>query len=240
MMKKILVIIGCLLAAVYGAKAQQVRVGIQTGLSKYQLNDLKDINQSIQNSLPFKTKMVADYPSFVYFQPSVVVENDHWNYGAYYSFYSTGSRISANDFSANYLFDTRIHAHTIGLTNEYYFLKYRLFTMGAYSNTGLSLTNFQFNESFTVLDSVLHRTGDQKYTGHSVVEEPGLMISLHYQSFRFTFNAGYSFQLTGNGLTNKWKLKNPLTGKDAETQWNGYKVGLAIYYSFDRRKGDKQ
>lgn len=244
MMKKILMIVCCLLAAVLGVKAQKVRVGIQTGVSQYQLDDLKDINQSIQNAILFDTKIVANFPSFVYFQPSVVLENNRWNYGAYYSFYSTGSRISATDYSASYLFDTRIRAHTIGLTNEYYFLKYRGFKMGAYSNIGLSMTTYQTKDSFTVLDSVLNRRVDQKYTGYSVVEEPGLMISIPYQSFHFTLNAGYSFQLTGNGLTNakndKRKLQNPLTGKEAKVQWNGYKVGLALYYSFNKGNKDKE
>lgn len=229
-------ILGFLLMAVYSVQAQQVRFGLQTGVSEYALKDLKNLNQSLQNSVPFETRIVSNYPAFVYFQPSVVLERGNWNYGLFYNFYSTGSRISASDYSADYLMDTRINANTIGLTGEYYFYQTGIFKIGAYTNLGLSLTHFKLKESLIVADSVFFKIPYQKFRSYNVLGEPGVMISIPWQTLQFTFNAGYSFQLAGSGLKNTetkdWDLIDSRPSKEAKAQWNGYKLGIAISYSF--------
>lgn len=235
-MRKNLLIAAFLWLVAYSVQAQQVRFGLQTGVSKYALKDLKNLNQSVQNSVPFRTHIVSDYPAFVYFQPSVVMENGNWNYGLFYNFYSTGSRISASDYSADYLVDTRINANTIGLTGEYYFYQTGIFKIGAYTNLGLSLTHYKLKESLIAADSTLFDIPYQKYRSYNVLGEPGILISIPWQSLQLTFNAGYSFQLFGSGLkkdeTTYWNLINPHTGKEAKAQWNGYKLGIGISYSF--------
>jgi len=70
--------------------------------------------------------------------------------------------------------------------------------------------------------------------------EPGIEICIPYKSIELSINFGYTFQFIGTDLlyskNDDLKLIKRETRKNIKAQWNGYKIGMTIYYNFDFKR----
>ena len=234
MYKKILVVL-FLFSLVQGANAQHVKVGYQIGLGTYSMNALKNINDQVLESLPFDSKVVDNFPGYLYFRPSVSLVFAGYSIGLIYTFQSTGSRISAKDFSGEYSFDTKVHSSAPGIYGDLKIFSKKKNTLCINSAAGILFYKLNTHESLTLQSSqVQNQVIDFK--AQNFFMEPGLSYYYSMGSFCLGLNAGY-FITIGNqafyyGDINKTKLHDYKNQQDVKPDWNGIRAAFSISYTF--------
>ena len=102
--------------------SQELNINLESGLGSYKMNDLKELNDMVLESLPFDSKITENFPAYFYYKPSLILSfNKFINFGIVWSFQSTGSRVSRTDYSGEYLYDMKIRASSPGLLIEFYY-----------------------------------------------------------------------------------------------------------------------
>lgn len=235
-MKRIFLVTSLVLISLTSIKAQQFKFGFQTGISTYSFNELKKLNSNLQTTNSFETKIVSNYPPYFYYQPSFSIVKSTYSVGVYYNFKSSGSRISAKDFSGEYSFDTRINASSLGFTGEKFLFKVKGIQLGLYSNVGFSFTKLNIKEYLVLGDSTFLNTPNNLFKGYNSFFEPGFVANLPKRNYGLELNIGYTFQFFGSKLSSSkekdYKLFDPLTHKTVKAQWTGLIVGITFYYLF--------
>ena len=215
----------------YLSNAQEFKVGFQSGLGTYKMHRLKDLSNYLAYYNSLLPKVVSNYPSYFYYQPSVTFAFKKINLGFLYSFHSTGSRISIKDYSGEYRFDSKIKCHTLGTVGEINLNPEKKIKFILYSEVGVIFTKLNLTESFTVNDQSLI---DIKYdfTSKSYYYEPGLKISYPLSSILFECNLGY-FKQFGKGTFKTSDDLNVYTNGDLlKPDWSGLRIGISVYLVF--------
>jgi len=224
-MKKLLLFIFFLISTSH-IYSQGLSVDIQTGLSSFKMTDLKKLNSSIH--MPFKTKLLSDYPAYYYFQPSIFLTLKNINVGLSYSFHATGSRISRKDYSGEYYFDTKVKSNSYSLNLEYNTTQNIKANIFIYSELGILKSFLNLKEYFDLYDKNL--INDKYYfTSKNNYFEPGIKITYPIRGLSFALNFGYFFQFGKGSFQQTGNSKNTLTIK-AKPNWAGYRIGISIRY----------
>lgn len=238
MYKRILIVL-LLFSLVQVANSQHVKFGYQIGLGTYSMNTLKNINDQVSESLPFDTKVVDNFPGYLYFRPSVSLVFAGYSIGLIYTFQSTGSRISAKDFSGEYSFDTKVHSSAPGIYGDLKIFSQKKNTLCIYSAAGILFSKLNTHESLTLQSSqVQNQIIDFK--AQNFFMEPGLNYYYSIGSFCLGLNAGYFITIGSQafyyGDVNKTKLHDYKNQQDVKPDWNGIRAGFSILYTI----GSKQ
>jgi hypothetical protein len=234
-MKKYVLITLLLLISLIRANSQQISFEFQSGVGAYSMKGLKNINIEIPKSLPFETKLVSDFPAYFYYRPSMIVRFDNFAVGLVYSFQSTGSRISAKDYSGEYRFDMLVKAHTPGIYCEYKVSAEDRFDFNLYAIIGPSFTRLETKERLFVADTLLLNESF-KFKAQNYFIEPGLNIHYPVNSFSIGMNIGYLIQFGDqayySGEDKNNILFDPKSNASIKPDWNGIRVGLSVVYNF--------
>ncbi|MGD0755168.1 MAG: hypothetical protein ABR927_08925 [Bacteroidales bacterium] len=233
-MKKRVLITLLLLISFIRANSQEFNFGFQTGIGTYSMKGLKNINTSVPQGLPFDTKLVADFPAYFYYRPSMILRFKGFGLGLVYSFQSTGSRISAKDYSGEYRFDMKVRSSAPGIYCEVKLTAENNFNFYLYSIIGPSFSNLETKEYFNVADTMLINA-NYKFKAQNYYIEPGINILFPVKAFSFGLNFGYLVQFgdqafyTGNDKKNiLFDAKNQVSVKP---DWNGIRGGLSVFYN---------
>jgi hypothetical protein len=233
MTKRVLITL-LLLISFIRANSQEFNFGFQTGIGTYSMKGLKNINKTVPQGLPFDTKLVSDFPAYFYYRPSIIIRFNDFGLGLVYSFQSTGSRISAKDYSGEYRFDMKIKSNTPGIYCEVKLSAENKFNFYLYSIIGPSFSNLETKEYFNVADTVL-TNANYKFKAQNYYIEPGINFLFPVKAFSFGLNLGYLIQFgdqafyTGNDKKNiLFDTKNQVSVKP---DWNGFRVGLSVFYN---------
>jgi hypothetical protein len=238
MYKKTFIVL-ILFSLVQVANSQHVRFGYQIGLGTYSMNTLKNLNDQISESLPFDSKVVDNFPGYLYFRPSVCLEFARYSIGLIYTFQSTGSRISAKDFSGEYGFDTKVHSSAPGIYGDITILSVDRSRLCFYSMTGLLFSKLKTHESL-ILNSSQVENQNLEFKALNYFLEPGMSYYYSIGSFSLGLNAGYFItigsQAFSSGNTNKTRLHDYKNQQDVKPDWNGIRAGLSISYTLGLRQ----
>jgi len=199
------------------------------------MTDLKELNEIAVRLPPFETKLVHDFPAYFYYRPFILLKLKRISFGPVYTFQSTGSRISARDYSGEYLLDMVVNSNGPGIYDE--IVLYDLYNLqySFYSTFGALFSNLKMKETLVVNDESL--TDDKyKFKSFNYYLEAGLKISYSYQFLDFGFSAGYQIQV-GDGSfryseNDDMKLINTENNNPVRPEWNGFRAGLSISYCF--------
>jgi hypothetical protein len=220
------------------ASGQQVRFGFQTGIGFYAMNELKELNPVFQEKIPFKTNIVSDFPPYFFYQPSVLFGNEKFRFGFLYSFNTTGSRISAKDYSGEYRVDMTLNGHSAGVQSELDLYGKGNVKFSIYAKTGITFNNLKINEYFAVSDSVLIDELS-RFKCITYFLEPGMKLEVSVKQFAFELDFGYCLQPEGTGFheaDNPDKYLRPsFNGDPVIPQWNGSRIGLTVSYKLIRK-----
>ncbi len=215
--------------------SQQIETGIQGGLGCYSMKDLKEINEITVKLIPFDTKLVHDFPPYFYYRPFILLKLKKISFGPVFTFQSTGSRISARDYSGEYLLDMVVSSNGPGIYDEIVLFDHNNLHYSFYSTFGALFSNLKMKESLVVNEESLT---DEKYKFKSFnyYLEAGLKISYSYKFLDYGFSAGFQIQ-AGDGSfrysENKdTKLINTETNNPVRPGWNGFRAGLSVSYCF--------
>jgi hypothetical protein len=216
------------------ANSQALEFGFQTGIGTYFMKGLRDINNSVTRGLPFDTKLIADFPAYFYYRPSMIIRFNNFSFGLIYSFQSTGSRISAKDYSGEYRFDMKVNSNTPGIYCEFKLSTEDKFNFNIYSIIGPSYSNLEIKEYFNIGDTVLTNS-KYKFKAQNYYFEPGINFQVPVKAFSFGLTFGYLIQFgnqafyTGNDKKNI--LINTKSQVSVKPDWNGIRVGLSVFYN---------
>ena len=190
--------------------------------------------------MSFANKLTDDFPANYYFQPEVLFNYQHLTFGYSFAFYSTGSRIASNDYSANFNMDDVLNCYSHGFIFEYVFYRASLFDFSVYSrfsfeNTKLKITN----NLMVVAEDTLLQT-KYSYRTKSNSTEPGIAISYDYKFLKIKYYAGYMFSIMTDGFTSddekKQKVYNPYTRNQLKPDWSGFRTGISVYFMFSLKR----
>lgn len=233
-MKKGYLLFLVLLFTTQGLWSQKLQLSLQSGLGNYSMTGLKQINRLTQNNLPFETKLTDNFPTFFYYQPMVLIRFKNISTGLTYSYQSTGSRVTAQDYSGNYRLDMLVKSQTPGLFGDVHFSISDRLEFAFYSEFDVAFSRLEIKENFIIFEEEIKNTSDKFNAMHFLIE-PGANIAYSIcNKMNVGLYFGYSFQLgkqTFHDPTNKSLL---LIEKEYNTpvkpEWNGFRAGLSVSY----------
>jgi hypothetical protein len=206
------------------------------------MKELKTLNDAMQPD--FDSKLVNDFPAWFYYKPSLRISLEKFTIGLTYTYQSTGSRISARDYSGEYRFDMKVHSNNVGLYFAMDALTRNKSRLSVYAEPGLSFSGLGINQYLYLLGSVID---DQtvKFKAMNFYLEPGIGYS--YAAFPFftaTVNLGYYLQAGKQDFHKDGdkdrKLVNPITDESIKPRWNGIRFGITLMYTINLNAGDNQ
>jgi hypothetical protein len=219
------------------AIGQEVNFSFETGPGQYAMNDLKDFNNIQKRGIPFDSKIVANFPLYYYYYPSIKFSFRRiLAFGASYIYQSTGSRISHVDYSGIYNYDTEVDARGYGGTIEFFYRKNK-FRIALRNNFGEEKTELLINEESRVMNGLPVRIGTNYDSRKSYYYFPALEFSYSLWLFRIGLSAGYYFDLDRNEFKpHAYTVWAPdylsiSNNKHAKPDWSGFRIGASV--SFD-------
>lgn len=213
---------------VLAIQGQSVEFGLQIGEGRYEMSDLGIIlNEYV---VPLDVKIVHEYPPYFYYQPELVYTNDTFSIGLCYSFHSTGARISVQDYSGEYLLDSRIKSHSPAILFKRRIVSFGGFQVRLYNEAGIIFSDLRLNEYLKVINRELV---DEVLTYNSVSSylEPGMSLSFSYRSFTLSANVGYFWQFYSSPLKEnetKSTIRVPYIGSEGSPGWSGLRYGVTL------------
>jgi hypothetical protein len=213
------------------ANSQYIKFGYQVGFGKYSMKSLKNINDQILESLAFDAKIVDNFPGYLYFRPSLTLQSDIYSVGLILTTQSTGSRISAKDFSGEYRFDTKVSAITPGIYGDYKLFSHKKSSICLSTLVGLSLSKLKTHE-ILALSGLKSVNQNILFKAQNFFFEPGINYGYSFGSFCIGLNAGYFITLGSKAFQNNNKnLHDYKNQKDVKPDWNGFRAGCSFSYT---------
>jgi hypothetical protein len=209
--------------------SQDVKLGFQSGIGKYDMEGLKKLNSDVAFNLPFNVKTIDNYPNYFFYKPKVELSYNVLSFGCILAYYSTGSRLSVKDYSGEYLFDSKIKAWAPGI-----YLNLRLspegksYLISLYSEIGKMYTTLILKEYFK-FDNIEEINTKEFFTSTNYFFEPGIKCSYRYKSLGVELSVGNFIQF-GSGIfesTDGVFIIN--SGKELQPEWDGFRVGLTLF-----------
>lgn len=218
--------------------SQEVKIGVETGIGTYSMSDLKKINSEVQKLYPFDTKIVSDFPPYFYYQPVFILKSGKISIGLVYSYQSTGSRVSAKDYSGEYRFDMKVHSSSPGIYTDVDMWSKHEFSLSVYLTSKATFSELRTSEYFMLLDSLL-TNNISKYRAINYNFEPGISLTRSVSHFTFGINAGYSIDFWEKSFHNAANkeiiLINPETQKKVKPKWCGFRFGLSVMINLNKK-----
>ena len=232
MKKKYILTIILVFTAICGY-SQKFGVGFQVGHGSYSMSGLKSINSYVVHNVPIKTKIVSDFPAYWYYKPSISLNYENFSIGLLSIFQSTGSRVSAKDYSGEYRFDLKVKSHNPGIYGETALFTKPKMQLTISSIVGVSWSKLKMEEYTIIYDEVL--TNEKiDFKAFSYYVEPGFNFYYRIYFMIVGINAGYFLPLEKEEFyTNDNKdhmLMSPQTNQPIKPDWNGFRVGLSFRY----------
>ena len=219
--------------------SQEVKTGIQYGIAFSSMEELRVLDLQIKATIPFSTKIVADFPGYWYYKPMIKLAYKKFSVGIEYTFNSTGSRISGKDYSGEYLLDMRIRRNSPGIFAEYYLHSFKNFGIWISSSGGILFTSLTLKQDLSVINTSL-TNNSFSFKAKNYFFQPGAKLVYPWHSFDFEFNAGYLIEL-GSGALHEEKdsrqlLVNMVSDEPIKPGWNGFILGFTINYTLKKSK----
>ena len=207
----------------------------------YKMDELRYFNSGVAKSNPIDPQLIDDFPPFPYFQPFITMKWEHLEVGISYSFHSTGSRYSKEDYSGEYLFDIRISSEGPAVLGNYRIFQLGNFRFKAYNEIGYLKTKMMLDESIYLIDDE-YFDETYRFISSDFYWEPGLEIEYPFGFFLFEFYLGYALQFDGEGLSYQGEYYEgflQVSGTNVHAGWNGCRLGLSAAINLTKLKNGK-
>ncbi|HNX56395.1 MAG TPA: TonB-dependent receptor [Prolixibacteraceae bacterium] len=227
-MKKILLILFILNSVL--AEGQEtiskLRFGITGGFGTFSQSDLKSLNQTVMDQLPFDAKIVDEFePNFNFGgYTQYQLFNRFW-LGPEYRYYYTGSRLGQKDYSGVYSFDQYLHSHTVGLKMGYVVAEIDRFSFQFQVNSGVGFTKWKMDSKLKIGEESENQIDNLK--GFSWYALPSFAVNYKiFDNLSLVGSAGYSIDLIKKckyeANSDIKIVKNP--------DWSGLRLTLGLEY----------
>lgn len=119
-MRKIALLI-CTVLSVLFANAQDLHLGFSAGLAFANMEGARSSLENKLHSLPYQAGITDNFPAWFEYKAEMSADFDMVMFGVYYMRSSTGGRISAKDYSANYFYNVEMINNAFGFSTKFLF-----------------------------------------------------------------------------------------------------------------------
>lgn len=224
-MKKLLIIF-LLYYPIY-AYTQGWTLEYSAGYGKYELSDIKDLQNSMLNN--YGLKETDCFPGYItHSVTSGLLRGSHL-FGSSFSYLTTGGRLQRSDYSGAYTIDMIMNGYRVGAFYRNY-LKMRLSSLDLYLqlSSGVLLSNLKMKEQANVYSESLNET--TKLKGKGIYFEPSAGAEYHLKNWlHFSLGGGYEADFMG-------KMK--ISGRETQfkAHWNGVRLYGGIVFILHAEK----
>jgi len=213
--------------------AQQSGFELELGVGSYNMNNLKELNSYIQKNLGFHTEVTANFPIYPYFRASAFMNVKGNQVGLACSFHSTGSRVSASDYSGEYRFENLLNAYVPGIFVATPITQKGKLHLEGRLEGGVIFSKMENNEYFRLYDTVYINSA-YKFKSVNVYLEPGIRMRYSVHQFVCGFYAGYLVQFGKQGFfiddRKNSQVLNPATNSVLKPGWDGFRISISLAY----------
>jgi len=222
--------------------SQNVSVLLEQGIGSYRMNDLKQLNIEVLNSLPFAAKVTENFPLYWNYKLSLMlsIKND-LDIGATCSFQSTGSRISRVDYSGEYSFDSKINALSPGIIAEIHIPLNKL-RISFNNEVGIEYSKILLIEHIKISSNL--KENRYSFKSQNWYYEPTVRLSYPILFFRLGITGGYLFDFKKGIVrsidSNNFNIKLS-DGKLPTADWSGMRLCATLSFNMSQLfKKDEQ
>jgi len=204
---------------------QKLKLEIGSGWGIYSMKELKEFNESILENIPVEAAITDNFPSRLYYDASInYLANQKFSMGFTYSYTTTGSRISYNDYSGELKYDDIVSGHSPGV-HITILLRNKLLRFSQETNFSYCFTKLKIQES------ILGTMNQLTFKSGSLHLEPRMIVSYRFSQLEIAAKIGY---LIDFGSKYRYKddtdviLRNLMTDETIQNNWSGIRVALSI------------
>lgn len=215
-------------------QGQAFELGFQVGWGTYQMAELSEYFNEVE--IPLDTRVVEDYPPYLYYQPELSWGNDTFSIGISYSFQSTGARISVKDYSGEYRMDSRIKSHAPAILYKRRIMLFEGFQQRIYCKAGAGFTRMVLEEYFE-LENTVEFDDAYEFSSVSGFVEPGISVAYSYRFMTWSMNLGYFLQYYSSPLKEEeygYTFWASNYNTNARPNWSGVRIGLTMSFRLAR------
>ncbi len=120
MKKSIFIFFAICLTAII-SNAQDLHLGFSAGLAFANMEGARSSLENKLHSLPYQAGITDNFPAWFEYKAEMSADFDMVMFGVYYMRSSTGGRISAKDYSANYFYNVEMINNAFGFSTKLLF-----------------------------------------------------------------------------------------------------------------------
>lgn len=205
----------------FNGQGQHIEILGTTGIGMFAMKDLKGLNNSVIESLPFPAEITASFPSQACFGGRLSYTfRRTYKLGISFEYTSTGSRISSRDYSGSYCFDNLVRSSAFGIINEFRIAGWDPLQLDISLLTGPILSKIRMEEELQVADTSFADKNTFRALGFFA--EPQLVLTCQLRWVKFGIYIGYLLDFGG-------KLSTGDGGRyNTSVSWSGLRAGLIL------------
>ena len=228
-MKHIYIIV-LLICTNISAKAVDFTLSERIGIGSYSMQDIKRFQENINEDLIYPMELTEDFPAYYYFRTAFVFENLFFidRVATFFSFHSTGGRMSIFDPSGYAISDQELCSYQFGLGIEKDIIEFFDINLAIYLESYYNLNENDLKIKINQFD--IYQDGfTAEFTSNGYGVGFGININYTLSSyFRLCTIIGYDF----NNL-NEVKLRDnngkvQYYNQEYAPDWSGYRIGLQL------------
>jgi hypothetical protein len=214
--------------------SQDITVRMAAGLGTYSMTGMKAWNTAMMPD--FDAKIVSDFPAYPYFRPGLILTWTRFSVGLEYTYQSTGSRISAKDYSGEYRLDMLVHSNNAGLLLGWELIMKNKWRIEAELKGGAAFSDLKIDYSLELNGELV-----EDYTSYlDVVQyffEPGIRFEYEVAAnLRLGIYGGYYLDTSDKAFKGDYNLVNPDTREGVGPEWKGLRIGISVGYTMKNSK----
>ena len=203
-----------------------------TGYASYKMDMLKEVNQYMEESLPFEVKTVNNFDPGFYFGATIQTGILHRvSLGLVFQYHTTGSRIGQKDYSGSYTFNQIANGYLAGIKPEISILDSKSFNLSASVTSGLLFTGLKMSESLVLFE--IENNNSESLSALSVAIYPAINFSVPVTSkFIWFLSSGRMFDTGGKvHLSDNKDAILKINENEVKTGWSGWRISTGLKFS---------
>ena len=224
-----------LMALTTALKAQNLLVGAGIGGGTFEMNSIKDYNQTIVKLLLFKPVLTDNFPPYFFYKAEVLYCFPKiLAIGLNFHTTSTGSRLALSDYSGSFEHDNVQKGLFPGVKIMLGKAPGKSNGLNLLLEGGAAFSTMDVERVFKLADE--SQTDQIDYNAQGFFVQPGICYFRNiYSNIKLCANVSYYYGFEkGYHLPNEkdQKLFNSESGKPIKPQWDGIRFGITAYWSF--------